>query len=35
MLEQLGSDGVPVALVAADLALTGDEGASRFSSALM
>ena len=30
MLEQLGNDGVPVALVAADLALTGDEGGITF-----
>ena len=29
-LEQLGNDGVPVALVAADLALTGDEGGITF-----
>lgn len=30
MLEQLGNDGVPVALVAADLALSGDEGGITF-----
>jgi thioredoxin reductase (NADPH) len=30
MLQQLASDGVPVALVAADLALTGDEGGISF-----
>ena len=30
MLEQLGNDGVRVALIAADLALTGDEGGIAF-----
>ena len=30
VLEQLGRDGVPVALIAADLALTGDEGGLAF-----